>query len=157
AATVQSLRSKLADLPPDRFGLVVIDEAHHAPARSWVEVMEHFRPRFLLGCTATPRRLDGRDLGEQFGGPPLYGYGLEQAIEDRHLVPIRQSVIRTGVSLDDVPNRMGDFALKPLGRAVAVGSRNRAIVDGYLRYAPDRPALVFAVDLNHVEQLREAF
>jgi superfamily II DNA or RNA helicase len=80
-ATVQSLHRRRKELPPDRFGLVVLDEAHHA-ARSWEEVARHFQPRFLLGCTATPERLDGKPLAGLFGGEPLYVYPLRQAIDD---------------------------------------------------------------------------
>ena len=129
-ATVQSLRTKLGRLPPDRFELVVLDEAHNAPARSWVRVIEHFRPRLLLGCTATPRRLDGKDLGACFGGAPLYVYGLDRAMAEGHLVPIRQRGSRTEVSLDAVPVRAGHFSTRELARAVATGARTRAVVDG---------------------------
>jgi superfamily II DNA or RNA helicase len=80
-ATVQGLRTRLEQIPTDRFRLVVVDEAHHAPAASWDQAIQHFRPRLLLGCTATPTRLDGKDLGDVFGHPPLFQYGLAQAIE----------------------------------------------------------------------------
>jgi superfamily II DNA or RNA helicase len=156
-ATVQSLRGKLSSLAPDRFGLVVLDEAHHAPARSWQKAVEHFRPQFLLGCTATPERLDRQKLSGLFGEKPLYFYGLGKAIRDGYLVPLRQRAILTDVNLDEVKVRMGDFAVKDLTSAVATQARNRAIVRAYQEHAADRKALVFAVDLKHVEQLQQAF
>jgi superfamily II DNA or RNA helicase len=156
-ATVQSLRGKLSSLSPDRFGLVVLDEAHHAPARSWLKVIEHFRPRLLLGCTATPERLDGKKLSGLFGEKPLYAYGLEQAITDGYLVPLRQRAILTDINLDEVKVRMGDFSVRDLTLAVATQARNRAVVRAYQEHAADRKALVFAVDVKHVEQLRVAF
>jgi superfamily II DNA or RNA helicase len=156
-ATVQSLRRKLPGLPPEQFGLVILDEAHHAPATSWGKVVEHFRPQFLLGCTATPERLDGKELSGLFGQEPLYTYELEQAIEEGYLVRFCQRAILTDVSLDEVKARMGDFSVRALASAVATQARNAAIVRAYLEHAPDRKALVFAVDLRHVEQLREEF
>jgi superfamily II DNA or RNA helicase len=156
-ATVQSLRGRLSSLSPGQFGLVVFDEAHHAPAASWRGVAGHFRPRLLLGCTATPERLDGQKLSGLFGERPLYTYGLEQAIADGFLVRLRQRAILTDVSLDDVKGRMGDFSVRDLAAAVATEARNAAVVAAYLEYAADRKALVFAVDVRHVEQLRAAF
>jgi hypothetical protein len=155
-ATVQSLHRKLDQFPPDRFGLVVIDEAHHTAARIWQKVVGHFTPRLLLGCTATPERLDGRDL-EEFFGKPLFSYPLGRAMEEGYLVPLRQYAVRTDISLGKVRVRMGEFLLKDLARVVAVEARNKAIVEARQRFAADRPTLVFAVDLAHVEQLRQAF
>jgi superfamily II DNA or RNA helicase len=157
-ATVQSLVDRLADIPPDWFDLVVLDEAHHAPARSWAKVVEHFRPRFLLGCTATPDRLDGKPLSQWFGATPLYTYGLGQAIADGYLVPVRQRAIRTTTSLEEVgPVKNGDFPQKALARAVNVEDRTGAIVEAHSQYASNRPTLVFGVNLEHVEQIRQAF
>ena len=104
-ATVQGLRTKLEQIPPDRFGLVVVDGAHYSPAASWEKVISHFRPRLLLGCTATPTRLDGKELGDVFGRPPLFEYGLAQAMADGYLVPVRQYGIFSSASLADVPGR----------------------------------------------------
>src|SRR5262249_39076494 len=61
-ATVQSLSNRLDRFGAGEFGLVVVDEAHHAPAGSWRKVIGHFRPELLLGCTATPERHDGEPL-----------------------------------------------------------------------------------------------
>jgi superfamily II DNA or RNA helicase len=47
---------------PDAFDLIVVDEFHHAAAKSYASVLEYFRPRFLLGITATPDRMDGKDV-----------------------------------------------------------------------------------------------
>jgi superfamily II DNA or RNA helicase len=156
-ATVQSLKNKLDCLPPDRFGLVVFDEAHHAPTRSWARVAGHFTPRLLLGCTATPDRLDGKRVDDLFGRPPLYTYELERAMAEGCLVPLRQHGVRTAVSLDGVPVRGGDFSDKQLAAAVATEARTQAVVEAHARYAADRLTLVFAVDLAHVEQIRQAF
>jgi superfamily II DNA or RNA helicase len=156
-ATVQSLHNKLDHMPPDRFELVVLDEAHHAPARSWEKVIEHFTPRLLLGVTATPERLDGKDLAAYFGGGLLYAYPLGDAMRDDYVVPIRQYGIRTEVSLDDIPVRAGDFSVKDLARVVSTEARTRAVIEAHREHAADRLTLVFAVDLAHVEQIRAGF
>src|SRR5262249_6106683 len=128
----------------------------HAPASSWRQVLDHFQPNFLLGCTATPLRLDGEELGPLFGGEPLYRYELGLAMQGGHLVPVRQHAVQVATSLDDVSTRSGDFTAAARAGAVVTPERTRAAVAGYLRHAAGRPALFFAVDLKHVEQLRQA-
>src|SRR5262249_29015457 len=129
-ATVQSLARKLGQLPPDAYGLVVVDEAHHIPASSWSKVADHLRPRFLLGVTATPTRLDSKPLGTWFGEEPLFEYRLENAIRDGVLVPLRQRLIQTEIDLDGVQARKGgDFATAALSRVVATEARNRVVVE----------------------------
>jgi superfamily II DNA or RNA helicase len=153
---VQSLRTRLHQFPPDYFGLVVVDEAHHAPADSYRMVTDHFRPHFLLGCTATPDRLDGQGLDDLFGEKPLYVYELQQAIKDGRLVRIRQYAIKTQISLDGVANRGGDFAPEALGKAVLQAGRTRAAVEALAEFAYDRKTIAFCVNLEHVDQMQEA-
>ncbi len=57
-----SLPATLTQYAADAFDYIVIDEFHHAEATSYRRLLDHFRPRFLLGLTATPERMDGRDV-----------------------------------------------------------------------------------------------
>ena len=63
-ASVQTLgrATHLSSFPTDAFDYIVIDEFHHAAARTYRQLIDHFEPRFLLGLTATPERADGGDL-----------------------------------------------------------------------------------------------
>jgi superfamily II DNA or RNA helicase len=61
-ASVQTLAGRLEAFEADAFDYIVIDEFHHAAAPSYRRVIDHFQPKFLLGLTATPDRLDGADL-----------------------------------------------------------------------------------------------
>jgi superfamily II DNA or RNA helicase len=155
-ATVQALANRLKQIDRRRFDLVVIDEAHHAVAATWQRVIGHFRPRLLLGCTATPERLDGQDLLPLFGDNLLYEYGLEEAIGDGYLVPVWQQAIKTSTSLAGVTvsKSKGDFVARSLAKHVGSEARAREVVEGYLTHGEGRPAVFFAVDLAHVELLR---
>ena len=67
--SIQSYNSRaLHDLPADRYEYVVVDEFHHAAAPSYERLLDHVRPRVLLGLTATPERADGLDVLSHFGG-----------------------------------------------------------------------------------------
>ncbi|KNH31498.1 restriction endonuclease subunit R [Exiguobacterium acetylicum] len=63
-ASVQTLAQKrhLERFAHDQFDLIIVDEFHHAAATSYRKIIDHFTPRFLLGLTATPDRMDGADV-----------------------------------------------------------------------------------------------
>lgn len=63
-ASVQTLAQKrhLDRFATDQFDLIIVDEFHHAAATSYRKIINHFTPRFLLGLTATPDRMDGADV-----------------------------------------------------------------------------------------------
>ncbi|MEE4296766.1 MAG: DUF3427 domain-containing protein [Wenzhouxiangella sp.] len=86
--SVQSWNARdLSNLPEDHFDYVVLDEAHHAAAASYQRILEHIRPKVLLGLTATPERGDGQDIRDDFGSRFTHEMRLADAIEARHLVP----------------------------------------------------------------------
>ena len=68
-ASIQSLsHANLASLDPGHFDVMIVDEFHHAAAPSYQALLEHVRPRELLGMTATPERADGLDVLRYFDG-----------------------------------------------------------------------------------------
>lgn len=60
--------TKINILKENHFDLIIVDEAHHSPARTYSEVVNYFHPRLLLGLTATPYRVDNKDVFAFFGG-----------------------------------------------------------------------------------------
>ena len=65
----QTLISYLPSIPENAFDLIIVDEAHHAVGSQFRRCVEHFKPRLLLGMTATPWRGDGAMIDELFGTP----------------------------------------------------------------------------------------
>jgi superfamily II DNA or RNA helicase/HKD family nuclease len=74
---------------PDAFDLIIVDEFHHAAAKSYSSVLEYFRPTFLLGITATPDRADGRDIYALCDGNVAYKVSFVEAISRGWLVPFQ--------------------------------------------------------------------
>ena len=64
----------------DEFDYIIVDEAHHSTARTYRAAIEYFRPKFLLGLTATPDRKDGQSI-ENIFGEPAYSLDLIEAID----------------------------------------------------------------------------
>jgi superfamily II DNA or RNA helicase len=152
-ASVQSLVRRLDRYPPDAFALVVVDEAHHAPAETYGRILEHFAgARFRLGVTATPDRLDGAALGRVFGCAP-YVYELRDAIEDRWLVPIKQRAVTATVDLSGVRTTAGDLNEGDLEAVLTQESALHELAEPTVRLAGDRPTLVFATTVAHAKAL----
>lgn len=153
-AMVPSLHpERLATIAADRFGLIVLDEAHHAPAPAFARVLDHFAPGFLLGITATPKRLDGRGLAPRFGRAPIYSYALYQAIKDGRLVPPDVHPVRTETNLDQVGQDGEDLNERQLARAINNADRNLLIASAYQEHGRGRRAIAFCVDVPHAEAL----
>jgi superfamily II DNA or RNA helicase len=89
--------------PTSLFDVLVIDEAHHAPARTWRAILDHFDGARAVLLTATPRRRDG----QRVPGDHVYHYPLRQALEEGIFKPVQPRVLElsdqyTRETLDDL-------------------------------------------------------
>jgi len=143
--SVQTLArsNRLARLPR-RFDTVVVDECHHAAARSYRRILAHLEPSpLILGVTATPQRSDGKPLGEVWE-EIVYQRGIAEMIRAGYLTDVRG--IRVGlehVDLDQVAQSGGDFQADALGDALEQASAPRHVLAAYRTHASGRKALVF--------------
>jgi type I restriction enzyme R subunit len=162
------------EYPPDFFDLIIVDECHRGSARddsSWRVILEHFKPAYQLGMTATPLREDNRDTYLYFGNP-IYEYSLRQGIDDGFLAPYR--VHRVVTQWDaagwrpnkDEVDRFGraipddEYQTKDFERSIALRARTEAIarhLTDFLKKT-DRFAktIVFCVDQEHASEMRQA-
>jgi len=102
-ASVQSLTSYgVTNIPLDAFEVVVIDEFHHAEARTYRSLIEHLTPTELLGLTATPERADGSDVRSFFDGRTAAELRLWDALGADLLCPFHYFAIADGTDLRDV-------------------------------------------------------
>ncbi len=107
-ASIQSLsRTRLEGLAPSHFDVVVVDEFHHAAARSYRALLDHVSPRELLGLTATPERADSLTILDWFEGAISAELRLWDAIDQGRLVPFEYYGLHDGVDLREVPWKRG--------------------------------------------------
>lgn len=87
--TIQTLTKEatLSQISPTDFDLVIVDEVHRAGAESYLALLNHLQPQFLLGLTATPERTDGFNIYELFDFNVPYEIRLQAALESNMLVP----------------------------------------------------------------------
>jgi superfamily II DNA or RNA helicase/HKD family nuclease len=82
-----SMKKHLKAFSKDAFDLIIIDEFHHAAARSYQRVLDYFEPKFLLGITATPDRNDNKDVYAICGGNVAYKIDFIEAVQRGWLAP----------------------------------------------------------------------
>lgn len=173
----RAMSSRISKFDPRNFSTVVIDEAHHASAQSYKNILqyfgllkadEHLVPRFpasatdwnkdclLLGVTATPSRNDNKGIDQIFDDV-VFNYGIVDGIKDGWLSRIRAYRVDTATSLEEVHTRTGDFAQEELADAVNNKERNDLIVQTYKDKFEGKQILMFAVDTKHAYDLWRAF
>jgi superfamily II DNA or RNA helicase len=140
--SVQTLmrESRLNQFPPDYFGRIIVDEAHHAISDSYQRVLGYFNKAKVLGVTATPDRGDMRNLGQYFESL-AYEYTLPRAIKDGYLSPIKAQTIPLKLDLTGVGIAQGDFKAGDLGNAL--DPYLHQIADEMVKCCADRKTLVF--------------
>ena len=151
SASVQSLVRRLHKFKPNDFDVVVCDEAHHSPAPTYRKIFDYFKPRLLLGFTATPNRNDGVGLKAIYQDI-IFERNLKWGIEHGYLSNIHCLRVDIGVDLRHVAQRLGDYASDDLERAINIESANEAIAEAYRLYAKP-PVLIFCASVAHAEAL----
>lgn len=143
---------------PSDFGTVLIDEAHHASAETYQNIINYFvhDKCLLFGVTATPNRSDDEDLSSVFNFV-CYKMDIVDGTKQGFLSPIVSHRVSSKTDLSKVRTTAGDFNIKDLANAVNTQERNTLIVDTYLKRFPDKKAIVFCSDLDHASALENEF
>lgn len=107
-ASIQSITANdVTALAATQFDVVIIDEFHHAAAKSYQALLDHIRPRHLLGLTATPERTDGLDILAWFDGKVSIELRLWDALEQGLLAPFHYFGIHDTTDLSKITWRRG--------------------------------------------------
>lgn len=165
--SVQTFNSQALyeQLPEDYYDYIVIDETHHAAASSYGKALEYFKPKILLGLTATPERMDGRSILEYFGGRIAAEIRLPEAIDRKLLCPFQYFGVSDTVDLDDLHWVRGGYEKSALNNVYVF---NRAIAERRAdhvlrnldRYATDMgnvKALGFCASVEHAKFMSDYF
>lgn len=144
-------------ISPLAFDYLVVDEFHHAAASSYRRILEYFRPQFLLGLTATPYRLDGRDLYALCDYNVPYRVDLFEAIRLGLLSPFHYYGIYDETDYSSIRFVRGHYDAKDLSQ-LYVDNRSRAenILRHFRKYHSSA-ALGFCVSKEHARFMAAFF
>lgn len=161
-ASVQSLTSYgIQNIPPDAYDVVVIDEFHHAEAVTYTRIIEHLRPKELLGLTATPERADGSDVRSFFAGRTAAELRLWDALGADLLCPFHYFAVADGTDLRSVTWTRGRYDEAELSNVYTGNDRRAALVLKQVRDKVLDPgamrALGFCVSVAHAEFMARSF
>jgi superfamily II DNA or RNA helicase len=166
-ASVQSVgrsdRARISRFDPDWPQLVWLDEAHHAVADTFLNVLDHFglhgesprRDRLLIGTTATPDRLDEMGFDKIFDDV-VHRYGLREAIRDAWLADIRAWRRKSDLDLAGVRTVKGEFVEKDLAEAIDASRMKQVAVETWEERCRGRRSLFFCVTKAHAHEIAEA-
>ncbi|SCU95931.1 LAME_0F14136g1_1 [Lachancea meyersii CBS 8951] len=164
-ASVQSLIRRLDRYDLKDIDLMIIDEAHHAAANSYQQILKHFgaadktSPIPVIGFSATFERADNKALSSVMD-EIVYHRGIIEMIDDKWLCEGRFTTVDVRLDLKDVSTTAGDFNLDGLSRVVNTREINKVVLHTYLQKKRDhklKSTLLFGCDIKHIETLQELF
>jgi superfamily II DNA or RNA helicase len=166
-STVQTLTSggdgsgRLLKFDPLDFGLLVIDEAHHATSPSYRKVIDYFlngnSKLVVIGVTATPDRADEEALGQIFD-QVAFDYEILDAIKDGWLVPIEQQMVSvSGLDFSSVRTTAGDLNGADLEKIMVAEKNLHGIASATIDIIGKRRGIGFSSSVNHARMLSEIF
>ena len=143
--------------PSDYFDYIVIDEFHHAVNDQYRRIVSYFKPQFLLGLTATPERMDGRNIYELCDYNVPYEISLKEAINKGMLVPFHYYGIYDSTDYSALHVVRGKYDEKELNETY-IGNlkRHDLIYKYYCKYGSKR-ALGFCCSREHAEEMAKDF
>ncbi|AZS87006.1 DUF3427 domain-containing protein [Streptomyces griseoviridis] len=162
-ASVQSLTDqRLEKFDADHFDIIVVDEFHHATAATYRRVLNHFKPKQLLGLTATPERADGLNVQDEFfGGRIAAEMRLWEALDNDLLCPFHYFGVPDGTDLTRLNWRSGTYDQSQLGELYSADNARARIVLKQVRDKVSNPenmrALGFCVSRKHAHFMAKCF
>lgn len=145
-ASVQSLASRMEFIaPPD---LIIIDEAHHATAKTYRRILDAFPDAFQLGVTATPCRVDGTGFKDLFD-VLVTGPTVSDLIDQGHLSPYRLFAAPSLMRTRGARRAGGDYRADDVAELNPVVELSGNLISNYMQHCPGKRCIVFAVNVEH--------
>lgn len=150
---------------PDFYDYIVIDEFHHAAAPTYQKLLTYYTPKVLLGLTATPERMDGKNILEYFDNRIAAEIRLPEAIDRKLLCPFQYFGVTDIVDLDDLKWSRGGYDKTELSNIYTISEgvairRADHVITSILKYVTDIDdvkALGFCVSVEHAKFMSDYF
>ena len=160
-ASIQSLRNCHNEFNPDFFDYVIVDEFHHSMSDSYLKTLSYFNPKFLLGLTATPKRMDGKDILSLCDYNVVDEIGIKEALEEDLIVPFHYFGVNDyAVNYDNIPYKNGKYNEKVLLENLLLNTRTDYIVEKINKFGFDGnklSAVAFCQNIEHAFFMKEEF
>ena len=160
-ASIQSLRNCYNEFKPSFFDYVIVDEFHHSMSDSYLKILSYFNPKFLLGLTATPKRMDGKDILSLCDYNVVDEIGIKEALEEDLIVPFHYFGVNDyTINYDNIPYKNGKYNEKILLENLLLNTRTDYIVEKINKFGFDGDelsAVAFCQNIEHAFFMKEEF
>lgn len=160
-ASIQSLRNCYNEFKPNFFDYVIVDEFHHSMSDSYLKTLLYFNPKFLLGLTATPKRMDGKDILSLCDYNVVDEIGIKEALEEDLIVPFHYFGVNDyTINYDNIPYKNGKYNEKILLENLLLNTRTDYIVEKINKFGFDGDelsAVAFCQNIEHAFFMKEEF
>ena len=160
-ASIQSLRNCYNEFKPSFFDYVIVDEFHHSMSDSYLKTLSYFNPKFLLGLTATPKRMDGKDILSLCYYNVVDEIGIKEALEEDLIVPFHYFGVNDyTINYDNIPYKNGKYNEKILLENLLLNTRTDYIVEKINKFGFDGDelsAVAFCQNIEHAFFMKEEF
>ncbi len=159
-ASKDSLRNPeiLRTLSQTEFDYIIVDEVHHGQAPTYKIVLDYFTPNmFMLGLTATPDRMDRKDIFELFDYRKVFEYTLNDAIENGFLVPYTYYGLKDNIDYNNIRHNGNKYNVADLDRHLIIKERNDEIYEEYIAKGYGNKALGFCCSIEHAKAMARFF
>ena len=149
----------------DFYDYIIVDEFHHAAAPTYQKLLEYYRPKILLGLTATPERMDGKSILGYFNNRIAAEIRLPEAIDRKLLCPFQYFGVTDSVDLDKLKWSAGGYDKTELSNIYTMSGfvaqqRANLVVSSLLKYVTDIndvKGLGFCVTVDHADFMCQYF
>lgn len=142
---------------PDYFDYLVIDEFHHAVNDGYQRIVNYFKPQFLLGLTATPERMDGKNIYEICEYNVPFEISLKEAINKGILVPFHYYGIYDETDYSHLRVVRGKYAESDLNKIYFKNNKRYDLIYKYYKKYSSKRALGFCCSRQHAEEMAKEF
>jgi superfamily II DNA or RNA helicase len=148
----------LQSFKQNEFDYIIVDEVHHGQAPSYQSILQYFNPSFfMLGLTATPDRMDRKDIFELFDYQKVYEYTINDAIENGFLVPYTYYGLTDNIDYSNIRYNGRKYNVSDLDKTLIIDKRNEKIFEEYLIKGKGNKALGFCCSINHANAMANFF
>lgn len=136
SASIQTISKpgRLSRFKPDDFACIIVDEAQHCAAPSYRATLSYFKPKKLIGLTATPKRGDKVRLTDTFDSI-CFTRDLRWGIENGYLARIRCVQVRSNYDMNRMKKQLGDFTASDLEREMKDSDDDFIVTKAYQEYS----------------------
>lgn len=156
-STIQLISKNLKTVKNMDIDYLIVDEFHHAAAKTYRNLIDESNHDYLLGLTATPFRGDRQDVAELCNGNVVINVELRTAIETGILSPYHYIGCFDDIDYSNIRHNGIRYDIRDLEKSLIIPGRDNAIIEKWFEYLENKSTLAFCCSRKHAIRCCAAF